>query len=94
MCLDYRLAMRSIGMQLRQLRLVGQLRLDGSSESATQGIITSERSFGLNVFVLGKQRYKLFSRSQPLQKYVKKNCHYRTSSKIRNFFLELSYVTA
>ena len=31
------LAMRSIGMQFRQLLLVGQLRLDVSSESASQG---------------------------------------------------------
>jgi len=31
------LAMRSIGMRFRQLLLVGQLRLDISSESASQG---------------------------------------------------------
>ena len=35
-------AMRSISMQFRQLLLVGQLRLDGSIESAAQGIITSD----------------------------------------------------
>jgi len=39
---QFRLAMRSISMQFRQLLLVGQLRLDGSSGSAAQGIITSD----------------------------------------------------
>ena len=35
--------MRSIGIiQFRQLLLVGQLLLDGSSEIAAQGIITSD----------------------------------------------------
>jgi len=34
--------MRSIGMQFRQLLLIGQLRLDRSSENAARGIITSE----------------------------------------------------
>ena len=33
--------MRSIGMQYRQFLLVGQLSLEGSSESTAQGIITS-----------------------------------------------------